>query len=361
MESQAGKLKFEMDWVAKHKKYGTWEVARAAYGKRLAAVEDALEWQGIDAALADAKAFKTASKPYQELVAKLSAAAGAKDKAAAKSLLGEVATKREALEKARVAQLAKKYSNGGQFEADAYSQERKDKALWSVKKDAEGLYDRETADAYFRPFAESNWKLWNENQKDVAYLYTDGSSYVNEPLYKTYYNTKYGLKGEVRDSWKDINTLTDMIDKSMPFTRDVWLNRGATHGEFLGQFGVSLYDFQKSPSKLVGKIGTQKAFTSTSHSKSWGFVDGGGKATKEVVYNIYCPKGTKGIYTEPYSAYGSIGRKWDGKTKGVIKSETEVILQRGTKYRVIKAECKNGQWFIDLEVVEQPPRLPNQP
>lgn len=56
-----------------------------------------------------------------------------------------------------------------------------------------------------------------------------------------------------------------------------------------------------------------------------------------------------------------MGRNWDGKTKAPLANEVEVILQRGTRLRVIKAEYKNGQWFIDMEVIEQPTKLPNQP
>ena len=90
----------------------------------------------------------------------------------------------------------------------------------------------------------------------------------------------------------------------------------------------------------------------------------GKKATASVVYNIYCPKGTKGIYTEPYSCYGemgSSGHTWDGVTKLDVCKEVEVILQRGTKFRVTKAEYKGGKWFIDMEVIEQPVKMPNIP
>lgn len=152
-----------------------------------------------------------------------------------------------------------------------------------------------------------------------------------------------------------------MIDESTPFTRDVWLNRGASKGEFMGQFGLDLDNFTSNPNVLIGSIGEQKPFMSTAHARSWGFVDDGEEATRSVVYNIYCPKGTKGIYTEPYSHYGNGGRNWDGKTKAPLENEVEVILQRGTRLRVTKAEYKNGQWFIDMEVIEQPIKLPNQP
>ena len=252
-----------------------------------------------------------------------------------------------------------KLGGGNPFTSDAYSDARKNAALWTRTKDARGLYDRKPGDDYFRPFAEKDWARWSQNEKEVAYNYTSGSSYINEPLYTKYLNTKYGVNGEVRNSWDDINTLTDMIDKSTPFTRDVWLNRGASAGEFFGQFGIRLDP--NDPSSIVGAIGEQKPFMSTGHTKSWGFVDDGGEAKSPVVYNIYCPKGTKGIYTEPYSAFGSGGIDWDGKSITQLRKEVEVILQRGTRLRVTKAEYKNGHWFIDMEVIEQPVKIPFQP
>lgn len=340
------------DYLKPHTLYPTWEVSQAAYNKQLGIILDQIDWGKIENALQSAITFKTKSKPYLDLVDDLNVAVYKKDKTTAQKIITQIEAKQDALKKAAESRARRK--SGGAFDNDAYSQERKDAALWSNKRSADGLFDKQTGDDYFRPFAERDWKKWDANQKDVAYLYTSGSSYINEPLYTKYYSTKYGLKGEVRDSWADINTLTEMIDNSTPFTRDVWLNRGASIGEFFGQFGEDLYSYINNPGALIGKVGEQKAFLSTAHSKSWGFVDDGNAATRNVVYNIYCPKGTKGIYTEPYSAFGSGSRKWDGKSVTPLRNELEVILQRSTRLRVIKAEYKRGQWFIDMEVIGQP-------
>ena len=70
-------------------------------------------------------------------------------------------------------------------------------------------------------------------------------------------------------------------------------------------------------------------------------------------FYIYCPRGTKGIYTEPYSDFGTAKRAWDGKSKLPVKNEVEVILQRGAKMSVIRAEYKDGMWFVDMEVIGQ--------
>ena len=37
-------------------------------------------------------------------------------------------------------------------------------------------------------------------------------------------------------------------------------------------------------------------------------------------------------------------------------NENEIILQRGTRLRITKAEYSHGQWYIDCEVLSQYPR-----
>lgn len=366
LEQQAKKLKFEAyDYLGGNmngvqQKYPTWAVSQKAYIKQLGIVEDKIYWQNTVNEFLDASSFQTKSQPYLDLVSKLQTAIHKKDKTVAQQTMLDIKKKREQLDKAAAQRAKKKGSKPVTFKDEDYSKERKDAALWTTSKDKMGKFDREPADRYFRKYAENDWKKWTQNEKEVAYNYTSGSSYINEPLYTTYYSTKYGIHGEIRNSWNDINTLTSMIDKTKPFDRDVWLNRGASAGEFFGQFGKDLDIYRSNPEKLIGLTGVQKPFMSTGHTKSWGFVDDGEEATARVVYNIYCPKGTKGIYTEPYSAFGTGGIGWDGKTKTPIRNEVEVILQRGCKFRVTKAEYKNGQWFIDLDLIEQPVKRANE-
>lgn len=348
LEKQADKLKFEAQWVADNKKYSTWKVAESAYKNQYEGVLEKVEWKKVDVQLDDLSSFKTKSPIFKQAIADAKAAQEKGDIAKAKEAIEIAEKKRAELEKKKVKDVI--------FAEDCYTLERKNAALWERDK-KNGLYKREGGDKYFRPFAKADWKRWTKDEREVAFLYTSGSSYINEPLYTTYKSVKHGVHYEVRNSWKDINTLTKMIENSTPFTRDVWLNRGASLGEFIGQFGVDLRDYIGNPEKLVGMIGEQKPFMSTAHSKSWGFVDNGAAPTREVVYNIYCPKGTKGIYTEPYSAYGYLkgkGYKWDGDTDFPIQNELEVILQRGTILRVSKVEYKGGQWFVDLDVLGQP-------
>lgn len=423
LEKQASKLQFEaIDFLGGNmngvqQKYATWEVSQAAYLKKLDEVKTAIDWVNINKAYADVKGYSTQSKVYHKILFDLKNAMIAQDKDLAKQLIKEAEDKRDSLIQLKTKRAVNKNNGSIPFDANAYSKTRKDAALWAR--------DADTGDDYFRPFAEADWKRWSKNEKEVAFNYTSGSSYINEPCYKTYLNTKYGVHGEVRDSWKDINTLSDMIEKSKPFTRDVWLNRGASIDEFFGQFGERLIsdrtieikyeniakeikdkkkelrwemnnqkikklqskidDLQKQLdsidvsniitsdlSKIIGKEGLNKSFMSTAHTKGYGFVGSGeNKVTSHCVYNIYCPKGTKGIYTEPYSRYGRLwddGYKWDGKD-GVHSyggsMELEVILQRGTRFRVTKVQrlynSGDFKWFIDIEVIDQPTPIKNIP
>lgn len=423
LEKQASKLKFEaIDFLGGNmngvqQKYATWKVSQAAYLKKLDEVKTAIDWININKAYTDVKGYNTQSKVYHKILFDLKNAMVAQDKDLAKQLIKEAEDKRDSLIQLKTKRAVNKNNGSIPFDANAYSKTRKDAALWAR--------DADTGDDYFRPFAEADWKRWSKNEKEVAFNYTSGSSYINEPCYKTYLNTKYGVHGEVRDSWKDINTLSDMIEKSKPFTRDVWLNRGASIDEFFGQFGERLIsdrtieikyeniakkikdkkeelrwemnnqkikklqskidDLQKQLdsidisniitsdlSKIIGKEGLNKPFMSTAHTKGYGFVGSGeNKVTSHCVYNIYCPKGTKGIYTEPYSCYGRLwddGYKWDGKD-GVHSyggsMELEVILQRGTRFRVTKVQrlynSGDFKWFIDIEVIDQPTPIMNIP
>lgn len=423
LEKQVSKLQFEaVDFLGGNmhgvqQKYATWKVSQAAYLKKLDEVNTAIDWIKINKAYADVKGYSTQSKVYHKILFDLKNAMVAQDKDLAKQLLKEAEDKRDSLIQLKTKRAVNKNNGSIPFDANAYSKARKDAALWAR--------DADIGDDYFRPFAEADWKRWTQNEKEVGFNYTSGSSYINEPLYKSYLSTKYGVHGEIRDSWKDINTLSSMIEKSKPFTRDVWLNRGASIDEFFGQFGERLIsdraieikyeniarelkekkeelrwemnnrkiktlqskidDLQKQLdsvdisniitsdlSKIIGKEGLNKPFMSTVHTKGYGFVGSGeNNVTSHCVYNIYCPKGTKGIYTEPYSRYGRLwddGYKWDGKdgTHSYGGSmELEVVLQRGTRFRVTKVQRQfnNGEfrWFIDIEVIDQPTPITNIP
>jgi hypothetical protein len=85
-----------------------------------------------------------------------------------------------------------------------------------------------------------------------------------------------------------------------------------------------------------------------------------GKGFSGYIFNIYCPKGTKMMYAEPFSHYGDGDKiRWDSlHLDGISKQpsfghEDETIIQRGTTFRVKKVEKKGANVYFDIEVVKQ--------
>lgn len=87
---------------------------------------------------------------------------------------------------------------------------------------------------------------------------------------------------------------------------------------------------EKDLNSLIGSVVEDHAFMSCGAAKGTGF---GGH-----ILNIYCPKGSKMLYIDGRSAFSH---------------ENEILIQRGTKFRVTKVSRKGNQCFIDLEIVEQ--------
>ncbi|MDH6308103.1 hypothetical protein M2451_002622 [Dysgonomonas sp. PFB1-18] len=238
-------------------------------------------------------------------------------------------------EKAKLAAKNGKLIQENAFETTAYTKARKDAAMWAKT--------AEEADEKLRDKCGELWRTATQAERDAAYYYTSGSSYVNEPLRGLTY---YGSKG--RNSGVDITNLTNLIDKST-YNFDMWLQRGEGVNGFSGKFGVDLRGLtEKEAQSLVGKIGEEKAFMSCGDAKGKGF-------TGDIIYNIYCPKGTKGLYCEPFSAFGhGNGHSWDGLAKqSSVGYEAEVLLQRSTKFKITKIEQKGGRWYVDMDVVGQ--------
>lgn len=151
--------------------------------------------------------------------------------------------------------------------------------------------------------------------------------------------------------------MTNIISRCF-CTHDVWIKRdeGAWCANY--RWGIDLSMFESNPSPLVGKIGVDESFMSCGNNKSTYF------GSKPVILNIYCPAQTRMIYAEPFSEFGSShddgsykpDKGWNGASKPTSTNENEIILQRGTRLRITKAEYSHGQWYIDCEVLSQYPR-----
>lgn len=133
---------------------------------------------------------------------------------------------------------------------------------------------------------------------------------------------------------------------------DTFLYRGTKRSAFAKLLGNADLDFTEDLSKYVGIVVKDKGFLSTGTAEGTGFDD------DQVNYKIYCPKGTKAIYAEPFSECGE-GDKlgWDGKsTQKKFSSEFETILQRGTSLQIVGIEKnQDGNWDVECQVVSQDP------
>lgn len=405
-EEQKKKLQFEaynflgnnMNGV--QQKYNTWKVSQAAYINRIEKVQNAIDWTNIVNELSTAKAFKTKSKPYATLISKLEEAISNQDKISANSIIANIQNKREALQKAAEARASKKMEL--KFKSSDLTQARKDAAIWHIHPS--------DANDYF--FTEDLGKWWNKlttKEKKALYGYTAGSAYITEPLrgidgFSHYYTRRmdetknhvelmtkaiqrmslkddtwlkrdaglwdveyvFGLRKKYGVASTDQNgvrsTLLDMANKARDDYRTTEEFKNRLNAATTTEARNKLYKeadavFQKTLNdQLVGLQGIDRSFMSCGDCRDTRFECTG---KKDVIYNIYAPKGTHGVYAEPFSAFGEKGIAWDGVYKPSVDicSENEVLLQRGTRMRITKVEYNEAidQWYVDVEVLGQNP------
>lgn len=344
LEQQAKKLQFEaIDFLGGNmhgvqQKYATWKVSQAAYLKKLDEVNTAIDWININKAYADVKGYSTQSKVYHKILFDLKNAMVAQDKDLAKQLIQEAQDKKNSLVQLKAKRAANKGGNGSiPFDADAYSQARKDAAVWAK--------NTKDADDVLRAKCGEVWRNATDEEKNAIFGYTSSYHNINEPLRGLTY---YGSAADTQLGLDRIPLMESIINKSY-YDKDIWLQRGGGMIE-LKKIGLSNYAYATDAEimALVGKEGTEGAFTSAGVAKGKGL---GGN----VITNIYAPRGTKMMYAEPYSSFGNgSGRSWDGIAKqSTFGSESEIILQRGTTFRVTKVEKSGNTWYIDVEVINQ--------
>lgn len=344
LEQQAKKLQFEaIDFLGGNmhgvqQKYATWKVSQAAYLKKLDEVNTAIDWININKAYADVKGYSTQSKVYHKILFDLKNAMVAQDKDLAKQLIQEAQDKKNSLIQLKAKRAANKGGNGSiPFDADAYSQARKDAAVWAK--------NTKDADDVLRAKCGEVWRNATDEEKNAIFGYTSSYHNINEPLRGLTY---YGSAADTQLGLDRIPLMESIINKSY-YDKDIWLQRGGGMVE-LKKYGLSNYASATDTEimALVGKEGTEGAFTSAGVAKGKGF---GGN----VITNIYAPRGTKMMYAEPYSSFGNgSGRSWDGIAKqSTFGSESEIILQCGTTFRVTKVEKSGNTWYIDVEVINQ--------
>lgn len=245
---------------------------------------------------------------------------------------------------------------------DAFSQERKDAAIWAKT--------TKEADDVLRDTCGEVWRTSPPIQKNAIYDYTQSYHKFNEPLRGIEYGSEKFLGvgnvdldqiGVSYQGWKpgqmrkEINAMTDIISKST-YKENFWLQRGCRFKGMDKFFNVPMDRLQSATQAeleqlLLNTTPTEYGFCSCGVAKGKGF-------SGDIILNIYAPSGTQMMYVEPFSAFGNGGGKnWDGIAKqGSFGQESEIILQQGTKFRVTKVEKTPGMIYIDLEVIEQTPQ-----
>lgn len=258
----------------------------------------------------------------------------------------------------------KKVENSGIIEAvdDAFTQERKDAAMWAKS--------TKEADALLRDRCGEVWRSSPPIQKNAIYDYTQSYHKFNEPLRGIEYGSEKFLGvgnvdldqiGVSYSGWqpgamrKEINAMTDIIEKSV-YQEDFWLQRGCRFKGMDKFFNVPMDKLQHASQAelealLLGTTPTEYGFCSCGVAKGKGF-------SGNIILNIYAPSGTQMMYVEPFSAFGNgSGKSWDGlKPQSSFGQESEIILQQGTTFRVTKVEKTPGTIYIDLEVIGQKPQ-----
>jgi len=221
---------------------------------------------------------------------------------------------------------------------------------------AEKFDRREQADKLLRPETEKLWTKLSQHEKSSAYRYTEGSGAFNRPL-RGYDHSwgKYVGVGKVpldnEGAAKYIEGLRSAIDKSV-MSKDMWFFRGSDKQSLAGLLNIDQEKIIPSKvealnKKFVGKRIQEPAFFSTGVAADAGFKD-------TISYEVLAPRGTKGIYAEPFSAYGGTNTSgtWDGIQKSSsIGTEAEFILQAGTCFEIIEIKNVNDKVTVVMQVV----------
>ena len=349
LEKQAAKLDFEAnEFLAKNmnnvqsKFPKTWKIAQSAYLKKLDEVNSTIALDKVKNQL-DAVAKWSAQHPKSIKVANLlSEANKAISNGESISVIEQKANLATAEYQKRLAEQArreaKKAVQSVQFSEDAFTQARKDNAVWD-----KGTGQK--ADNVLFDTASKTWLKASEGERNYIYEYTRHYCDVNEPLQGRKYSNP-----QSRDRFEEkVNSITSYIDKSELKT-DMWFTRGDTSlSAIASRIKFAGGTMPPKLQDLVGMVMEEGGFMSTGSRKGKGF------NSRPIILNIYAPKGTKAAYVEPFSAFGNgAKRNWDGvKRFSSFSDEQETLFQRGTQMRITKVYQERGKTYIDCEVIGQ--------
>lgn len=215
---------------------------------------------------------------------------------------------------------------------ESYDQKRLDNAIWTN--------DKQEVDDKFRESSGKAWNSFTDDERDAAWEFTGGAyDSMNKLLGGRLDPTEYLYDGTM----ERVNQLTAALDKT-EIPEDIWVRRGVSTRHMNRMFGLMLA--QPIPAMLdgvqeaidQGKIIDVNNFMSTGATSESGF--------SGVEMKIFVPKGSKGIYAEPFSVHGEgSGLGWDGVSRqSGYGTEFEIILQRGYKLKPIAINRTGGRY-----------------
>ena len=191
----------------------------------------------------------------------------------------------------------------------------------------------------WRDRAEQTVSAWDsstpEERKALRDYTSEDFQWINQVERGTFMRTDLHSEQELKAK---SDALAKMIDKC-EMKKTTQLVRGVDYSAL--QAMCEQFNMPYSKSKLeemsarklgevlVGRTITEQGFSSCSSGGQSKYGD------SKVQMHILCPKGTKGIYAEPYSNWG---QKWSEskavEPPPVIRDENETILQRGTSFHI---------------------------
>lgn len=346
------KIKFEIDWVEKNKKYPTWNVAQEIYKKELSKTEfskSVSESKGLfEEIKSKGKGWK--AQKYKDLI---------KDVEDKMLLVNS-----ELLDFTQIAELNKSIKKLSDYTDETVakklalaSKPKKVKGVKSTENFDEAIdfdelpksviddlidkfekqsFSVEEVDSLLRKETKEYWKTISDKERKVLTKYTQTFNYLNEPLRKMNY---YGDASKKKDFVEDMPLLTEALSKYR-LKNNLVVRRG-TENFHIESLGKRLSNLEE------GDVFNDGAFLSTAVHKTKGF------HTSYDLVVVY-PKGAMGVYAEPFSKYNKgnfsyYSNIWNGLEDVGIGDEQEWIGQRGSRFKVIK---KTGN-KIFLQVIGQ--------
>lgn len=230
--------------------------------------------------------------------------------------------KKEATQKAKQAAQAEiKAEKTGTFDFDKISKNAK-----KFSSDSEALEYHRTHN-----FNRNQWANdFTENERRGVVDYT--ASYYRD-MNSALRDGSYSSLSKISSLKKRIDNCTSALEKtSVAEDTVVWRGMGSKN-TLARELGISRSELSQmmSDGSIVKKQFTEKGFASTGVIESSGW-------NKEVFLEIYVPEGTQGMYVAPISNF---------------KRENELLLQRGTTFKIMKAERVNGKYKLYVLIVDQ--------